>query len=69
VKEEHDKLWEITKEVLKGIVPAENYPATEQRLNGFKAGYGTVGIFFSFLSLPVPQNQNQGQSQRWNGEC
>ena len=42
VKEEHDKLWEITKEVLKAIVPADAYTATEQKLNGFKAGYGTV---------------------------
>ena len=42
VKEEHNKLWEITKEVLKGIVPAEAYKATEAKLNGFKAGYGTV---------------------------
>ncbi|KAH7416744.1 Nitroreductase-like protein [Cadophora sp. MPI-SDFR-AT-0126] len=47
VKEEHDKLWEIAKETLKAIVPAEQYPATEQRLNGFKAGYGTVLFFES----------------------
>jgi hypothetical protein len=53
VKEEHTKLWEITKEVLKSIVPAENYPATEQRLNGFQAGYGTVSSHF-----PLIQNQN-----------
>jgi predicted oxidoreductase (fatty acid repression mutant protein) len=51
VKEEHNKLWDITKEVLKSIVPAENYPATEQRLNGFQAGYGTVSLH-SFPSLP-----------------
>jgi hypothetical protein len=44
VREEHDKLWEITKEVMKGIVSAEQYKVTEQKLNGFKAGYGTVGI-------------------------
>jgi len=42
VKEEHNKLWDITKSVLKGIVPAEQYSSTEQRLNGFQAGYGTV---------------------------
>jgi len=44
-KEEHNKLWEITKSVLKGIVPAESHKATEDKLNGFKAGYGTV-LFF-----------------------
>ncbi|KAG9230416.1 Nitroreductase-like protein [Amylocarpus encephaloides] len=45
VKEEHDKLWEITKEILKAIVPADGWAATEGRLNGFKAAYGTV-LFF-----------------------
>ncbi|KAG4432065.1 hypothetical protein IFR05_012460 [Cadophora sp. M221] len=50
VKEEHDKLWEITKETLKAIVSAEQWTATEQRLNGFKAGYGTV-LFFESRSV------------------
>jgi len=45
VKEEHNKLWDITKSVLKGIVPAEQYSSTEQRLNGFQAGYGTVCLY------------------------
>jgi hypothetical protein len=40
--EEHNKLWDITKDVLKAIVPAENYPTTEKKLNGFQAAYGTV---------------------------
>ncbi|KAF4628873.1 hypothetical protein G7Y89_g9278 [Cudoniella acicularis] len=50
VKEEHDKLWEIVKEVLKAIVPAEQYPATEKKLNGFKGAYGTV-MFFTARSV------------------
>jgi hypothetical protein len=57
VKEEHEKLWEITKEVLKGVVPAENFPATEQRLNGFKGGYGTV-LFFESRSVVSGMQQN-----------
>jgi predicted oxidoreductase (fatty acid repression mutant protein) len=56
VKEEHNKLWDITKEVLKSIVPAENYPATEQRLNGFQAGYGTVSLHSS-LPFLIPTNK------------
>ncbi|RDL37403.1 putative nitroreductase family protein [Venustampulla echinocandica] len=47
VKEEHDKLWEITKTVLKGIVSEEQWTATEQKLNMFKAAYGTVLFFES----------------------
>ncbi|KAI0491121.1 Nitroreductase-like protein [Xylaria cf. heliscus] len=42
---EHDKLWDITSEVLKPLVPAESWDATAQRNAGFKAGAGTV-LFF-----------------------
>lgn len=42
LKAEHDKLWEIVKETIKAVVPAEAWPQSEQKLNGFKAGYGTV---------------------------
>lgn len=42
VKEEHEKLWEIVKEVLKGVVPADGWAATEGKLNMFKAAYGSV---------------------------
>ena len=45
VKDEHKKLWDFAKEALKAIVPAEAYPATEQKLNGFQAGYGTVSSY------------------------
>ncbi|AHG63292.1 nitroreductase family protein [Advenella mimigardefordensis] len=37
-----DRLWEIAKETLKAIVPADAYPATEAKLSGFQAAYGTV---------------------------
>ena len=41
-KSEHEKLWDITKEILKPIVPPEQFSATEQKLKGFRAGYATV---------------------------
>ena len=42
----HNKLWnEITKETLRAIVPADQFEATEGRMNGFAGGYGTV-LFF-----------------------
>lgn len=41
--DQHKKLWDITKETLRKIVPAENFPATEAKIDGaFAAGYGTV---------------------------
>lgn len=47
----HKKLWNIVKDVLKGIVPADAYPASEAKINGaFAAGYGTV-LFFEDQSV------------------
>ena len=43
--EEHDKLWDITKEILKTVVPADNFAPTEEKINSFKNGYGTVLYF------------------------
>lgn len=41
--DQHKKLWDITKETLRKIVPAENFGATESKIDGaFAAGYGTV---------------------------
>jgi len=42
---EHRKLWEATKASLKAIIPADKFPATEQRINGFAGAYGTI-LFF-----------------------
>ncbi|KAI5865590.1 Nitroreductase [Durotheca rogersii] len=42
---DHDKLWDITSDVLKAIVPAEQWESTAGRIASFKAGAGTV-LFF-----------------------
>lgn len=41
----HDKLWDITKEDLRKIVPEESFSTTETKIDSFKRGYGTV-LFF-----------------------
>lgn len=43
--ESHDKLWDITMEALRKIVPAGSFSSTEEKINSFKAGYGTVVYF------------------------
>ncbi|WP_088839025.1 nitroreductase family protein [Listeria sp. ILCC792] len=43
--ESHDKLWNMTEETLRGIVPAESFASTEEKIASFRAGYGTV-LFF-----------------------
>lgn len=39
---ESDKLWSITKETLRKMVPAEAFAATESKMDAFAAGAGTV---------------------------
>lgn len=46
----HDKLWDITKDALRKIVPAEQFSSTEDKINSFKSGYGTV-LFFEDNSV------------------
>lgn len=46
----HAKLWNITMENLRQIVPAENFEPTEGRINGFAGGAGTV-LFFEDQSV------------------
>ncbi|WP_312114786.1 nitroreductase family protein [Brevibacillus reuszeri] len=48
--EQHDKLWNITKETLRKIVPADNFASTEEKMNAFGNGYGTV-LFFEDQSV------------------
>lgn len=55
--ESHDKLWDITMEALRKIVPEENFASTEQKVNSFKAGYGTVLYFEDFNVIEALQNQ------------
>ncbi len=44
--EEHEKLWQITEDTLRGIVDnEEQFAATKQKIDGFKAGAGTVMFF------------------------
>lgn len=42
---QHDKLWDITMEALRKIVPADQVSSTEQRIQSFKTGYGSV-VFY-----------------------
>lgn len=43
--DEHDRLWNFTKGILKEIVPPEQFSTTEEKINSFKNGHGTI-LFF-----------------------
>lgn len=55
--EKHDKLWDIAMEALRKIVPEENFSSTEQKINSFKAGHGTVLYFEDFSVVESLQMQ------------
>ncbi|MEO3739511.1 nitroreductase family protein [Kosakonia oryzendophytica] len=42
---EHVQFWELTREQLRKIVPAENFHATSEKIDGFAAAAGSV-LFF-----------------------
>ena len=54
---QHDRLWDITKEALRKIVPEDQFGSTEDKINSFKNGYGTV-LFFEDNSV-IESLQNQ----------
>ncbi|WP_336825376.1 nitroreductase family protein [Sporosarcina sp. USHLN248] len=43
--EAHNKLWDITAETLRNVVGDGDFSGTQQKIDSFKAGYGTV-LFF-----------------------
>jgi predicted oxidoreductase (fatty acid repression mutant protein) len=45
LKEQHTKLWNIVKETLRKIVPPKSFESTNQKINSFSAGYGTILYF------------------------
>ncbi|WP_249711726.1 nitroreductase family protein [Bacillus cereus] len=48
--EAHNKLWDITTETLRKVVGDGDFSGTQQKMDSFKAGYGTV-LFFEDESI------------------
>lgn len=46
----HDKLWDMVMEALRKLVPADKFASTEEKVNSFKSGYGTV-LYFEDMSI------------------
>lgn len=41
----HDEFWEMVKAAIKRVVKPEDFPKSEEKINAFKNGYGTVMFF------------------------
>lgn len=46
----HDKLWDITTQALRKAVGEGDFSGTQQKMDSFKAGYGTI-LFFEDESV------------------
>lgn len=53
----HTKLWDITKESLRKIVGADKFSTTEEKINSFNAGYGTILFFEDNDTVEYLQNE------------
>lgn len=62
---EHDKLWNFTKDILKEIVPPEQFSATEQKVNSFKNGCGTILYFEDQDTVAELQQKYPAYSQNF----
>ncbi|CCM04128.1 uncharacterized protein FIBRA_06289 [Fibroporia radiculosa] len=74
LKEDHEKLWDITAEVLKPIVPEAFWSRTATKLESFKIGYGTVLFFEDQVavrklqdSFPLYQDNFPGWAEQTSG--
>lgn len=53
----HDRFWKITMEALRKIVPAEQFGKTEDKINSFAMGHGTVLFFEDQDTVSALQEQ------------
>lgn len=55
VKEKHDEFWGIVENILKAVVPSEQWEHTASRLKGFQNAYGTVSchIILTRVSITI----------------
>ncbi|KAI6914575.1 hypothetical protein KC318_g2896 [Hortaea werneckii] len=42
LKNDHDKFWDIVRDILKAHVPEDKWEYTGNRIKGFRGGYGTI---------------------------
>src|SRR6056297_2965003 len=48
--DEHKRLWDICEDSLREIVPEEKFASTEEKIDGFRSGYGTA-VFFEEMEI------------------
>lgn len=57
MNQEHEKLWDITTNILKEIVPSQNFSSTLKKMNQFKKAKGTILFFDDEAIIQKYQNE------------
>ncbi len=57
LQKQHDRLWEITREALRAIVPEENFARTKEKLDSFQEGCGTILFYEDMAVVETLQEQ------------
>ncbi|MDR1964260.1 MAG: nitroreductase family protein [Planctomycetaceae bacterium] len=65
LNQHHIKLWTIVKETLRKMVPASAFERTEQKIDAFAAGYGTVLYFEDQDVVRLLQTENPSYADRF----
>lgn len=53
----HENIWHITESALKKVVPADQFAATKEKIDGFANAYGTILFFESSNMIKAMQDQ------------
>ncbi|KAK3717608.1 putative nitroreductase [Vermiconidia calcicola] len=65
LKDEHDKFWDIVRDVLKTIVPEDKWEHTGNRIAGFRNAYGTALFYEDPASIRKLQEQYPSYTEKF----
>ena len=63
--DQHQQLWDIVLEVLSAMIPKEKFAATEEKINTFSKGYGTVLFFEDYTVIKKLQTSYPTYAQEF----
>lgn len=67
LNDQHKKLWEIVRETLRKLVPADKFKPTDDKITSFAAGYGTVLFYEDENVLDSLRSQFQSYADMMHG--
>ncbi|KAL2832501.1 Nitroreductase-like protein [Aspergillus cavernicola] len=65
LKQSHNQFWDIVKSVLLAKIGPERFPKTEEKLNSFRAAYGTVLFYEDQPTIAALQGQFKSYAQHF----